>query len=306
MDAKAPTVEEWLAERRTCIGGSDAPIVMQCAPPGWGVSRQKLWGEKCGLIDPETVDNDELEMGRLLEPVVCERLAKKSRRQVTLWPARRIARHKDIPWMACTPDATCIDDDRGPGLVQIKTRGELAELRTKDWSDGVPLHVQVQVQHEMEVMGASWCCVAVLIGRRLEWFDLEPQPDFVRAMIEREREFWGHVQSREQPPVDDGDAVYADSVGRALAKLHPKDNGETVVLPPAAAEWDTTLTEAKATIAEAEKQKAIAEARLKEVIGDATYGLLPDGTMYTWRHQNRAGFYVEPTSFRVLRRQKGR
>jgi predicted phage-related endonuclease len=47
------------------------------------------------------------------------------------------------------------------GLLQIKTA---SAFKAKEWRAGIPLHYQVQLQHEMLVSEKEWATLCVLIG----------------------------------------------------------------------------------------------------------------------------------------------
>jgi predicted phage-related endonuclease len=118
-------------------------------------------------------------------------------------------------------------------------------------------------------------------------------------MLARLEEFWGYVQRKELPPVDASIAT-----GQLLAKLWPQDNDTSILLPPESVEWDRELTEAKAQIKAADAVKVAAENKLKAALGENAIGDLPGGGSYSWKTQERAGYTVEPTTLRVLRRCK--
>jgi putative phage-type endonuclease len=287
--------EQWLAERLTGIGASESPSVLGINPYK---SAFQLWAEKCGLAEPEDLSSNEaVEFGVRLEKPVAEAFADRTGRHVEMWPAYTVVRDPERSWMLCTPDARQETTDRGEGLLQVKTT---SAFNAADWADEPPLYYQVQVQHELAVTGFDWGTIVVLIGgQRLRYFDVERNDKFIAALLPRLESFWAAVQSKTPPEVDGSLAT-----AKVLAKLHPEDNGQTVTLPPESAEWTIQLEQAKATIKGAEAVKIECENRIKAALGDATFGLLPDGSRWSWKTQDRAGYTVEPTTFRVLRKVK--
>ena len=115
-------------------------------------------------------------------------------------------------------------------------------------------------------------------------------------MIDKLAEFWQCVQSRTMPTVDGSFATT-----QALAKLHPDDNGSSVMLPPEAAEWLDELETAKRQLKAAQARERLAANKLKQDIGGATYGCLPDGSVLSFKSQTRAGYTVKESTFRTLR-----
>ena len=289
----------WLAERLTGIGGSDAPVVL-------GLSKFKspyeLWAEKSGVIEaPDLSDREWIEWGHRLERVIGEAYSEKSGRRIVQCSPYVIERHPTIPWMFCTPDAKQRDEDRGRGLLQIKTTNAYA---AKDWEEKPPLAYQVQLQHELHVTGQAWGTLACLIGgQKLRWFDMEANAKFVESMLTAEKEFWRRVEQGDPPPVDGSESTTA-----ILKALYPTDDGESIALPPEANQWDEMLVEAKEKIKALEAEKKLMENHIKAAIGNAAYGVLPDGTTYSHKKQTNHYPAKEATtaSFRVLRRMKGK
>lgn len=286
--------QQWLRERRTGIGGSDAAAVIGVNP--WK-SRMELWAEKTGLVDqPDLSDNEAIEFGLKLEGIVLDTLAERTGRQVERWPQHQVVRHPEHEWMLCTPDAFQEDPKRGRGIVQAKTT---SAFQRRAWDgDEPPLHYHVQIQHEMEVTGCTWGTLCCLIGgQRFAWFDVERNDTFIDRLIEQERRFWELVQS-ETPPQPDGTA----SCAAVLAKLYPEETGESIALPPEAADWDARWLEIQDEIKRLNDEKTELKNKLKAAIGNASIGALSDGTVWIYRTVERRGYTVQPKRYRDLRR----
>jgi len=286
---------DWLQGRKLGIGASEAAAVLGVDP--WK-SPFQLWSEKIGIVDQDDLsENEAVEFGIRLEQPVAMAYADRTGRNVAMWPPYCIARHSQIDWMCCTPDATQIDEIRGEGLVQVKTT---SAWKQHEWAEGPPLAYLVQCQHELAVTGHDWTTLVVLIGgQRLRFFDINRNEQFIAGLIPKLEEFWNLIQTRTPPEVDGSLAT-----AKVLAKLHPEDSGDTVALPQDAREWAATLEAAKQTIKDMEAVKTEAENKLKAAIGSATFGMLPDGARYSWKTQTRKSYVVEENTFRVLRKLK--
>lgn len=290
----------WLAERQTGIGGSDAAVALGLSK--WK-SPYKLWAEKSGVVPAEDLsDREWIEWGNRLEGPIAEAFSERTGRKVTRWPQYQIVRHPDLPWMICTPDAIQEPNELGfKGLLQIKTTNAYS---AKDWDDEPPMAYQVQLQHELHVTGHAWGSLACLIGgQKLVWFDMEVNEKFVKSMVAKEREFWGRVESGDAPPVDGSESTTA-----ILKALHPTDDGESIALSAEADVWDQQLVETKTSLKELEAKKSLLENRIKAELGDATYGVLLDGTTYSYKKQtsNYPAKEARTASFRVLRRKQAK
>lgn len=293
QEAPVPTRESWLLERATGIGASESPAVLGLSP--WK-SPFQLWAEKTGHVEPDSLEgNEPAEFGIRLEKPIAEAFADRTGREVNMWPAYTLVRDPESPWLLCTPDATQEVPDRDTGIVQIKTA---SAYKSADWAEGPPLMYQVQTQMELAVTGYQWGTLVVLIGgQKLRYFDFERNDRFIDALLPKLAEFWKCVETR-MPPEVDGSLATA----KILAKLHPEDTGETVMLPDEAMNWTREIEDAKAAIKAAEEAKVAAENQLKAKLGDASYGLLPDGSRWSWKTQTRKEHIVAESTFRVLRR----
>lgn len=279
---------QWLADRNTGIGASDSWKIL--------LGQQfPVWAEKTGLAEPEDLSgNEAVEFGIRLERPILEAYAARTGRVCEPWPQHTIVRDPERHWLFCTPDATQ-EGEAGEGTVQIKTT---SAYKSSDWVDGPPLKFQIQAQTELAVTGYTWGTLVVLIGgQRLRYWDFERNDAFIDAMIPKLAEFWELVQTRTPPPVDGTIAT-----AKVLQRLHPNDSGETVALPKYATKWTREIEEAKAQIKELEERKRLAESKIKKSLKDATYGVLPDGSRWSWKTVTRRAHEVRESTSRVLRR----
>lgn len=293
-----PTREEWLEERRTCIGASDAPTVLDINP---FKSAYRLWAEKSGLIEPDDLsDNEAVEFGIRLETPVAEAFAYRTGREIRMWEAFTMLRAINRPHLGCTPDAVQYCRDRGEGLLQVKTTNQ---FNAKKWKKEPPLEYQIQCQTELFVSEFEWGSICVLIGgQKFAWFDFERDDAFLKLLVPRLDAFWQRVVEGRPPDVIDG----SESTAQALLKMHPDDNGREVMLPAESAQWDRDIKRCKELIADLQAVIDVSENKLKAAMGDATYGVLPDLSRWSWKTSDRDGYSVAPTTCRTLRKLKSK
>jgi len=183
------TREQFLAERRLGIGGSDvAPIL--------GMSKWKsaldVYLDKRGEAS-EQPDNESMLWGRALEPVIRQQYAERTGRVVRVPEAAVV--HSMHTFARANLDGVT-DDGR---LVEIKT------ARTaQDWgdpgTDEVPDAYALQVQHYLLVTGLAVADVAVLIGGSdFRLYEVHADTELQNMLIEREAAFWDCVQRGEPP-----------------------------------------------------------------------------------------------------------
>lgn len=288
--------QDWLKARGRGIGSSDAATVIGINP--WK-SRIQLWGEKCGLIEPDDLsDNESVEWGTILEDPVAKKYQRVTGREIT--PPSHIYRHEKHDWMIGNPDRFIEGDPRGTGILEVKTT---SAFHAKDWDEEPPEYYQAQLQHLLAVTGCSWGSFAVLIGgQRFKWCDVERNERFIEFLTEKESEFWDMVLKGDPP---DPDA--SDSAKEALARLYPKESKDvTVDLGDEALEWANALQAVREAQKELDKSRQYAENMLKAAIGEAAIGKLPDGRMYSWKVQHRDSYVVPANDYRVLREIKSK
>ncbi|BEH22880.1 putative phage-related protein [Burkholderia pseudomallei] len=209
--------DDWLAVRRTGIGGSDAAAAVGLNPY---MSALELWLEKTGRADglPRPSPDDTTSptyWGTLLEPIVAASYTKQTGNRVRRINA--VLRHPTIRWMLANLDREIV----GVPDVQILECKTAGEFGARLWRDGVPEYVQIQVQHQLAVTGNAAAHVAVLLcGQALEVHRIERDDALIARLIELEGVFWRYVEADTPPPADG-----SESADRALRCLYPGAGG---------------------------------------------------------------------------------
>jgi predicted phage-related endonuclease len=187
---------------------------------------------------------------------------------------------------------------KAPAVLECKNVGF---HMMREWvEDGeIPLYVQMQVQAQLAVTGWKWGAVAAILGGGKFVFDyVERNEDFIQSLASRVTRFWQNVKNGTppEPTADDGEA---------LRLLHPKQvEGKTIELPARYAAMDGLIVEYKEQIKTAKESLAFYENQFKAAIGDAEFGVFPDGTRYSYKRQVRKAHQVKESESRVLRRLK--
>lgn len=288
----------WLAARGSGVGASEVSALFGQSP--WA-SMFSLWAEKTGIAAPVEIDEDYLIWGQLQEEPVAKFYELRTGRKV--WTGGSpycVAQHERLPMFRCTPDRLVLGaPDIGmdePGGLQIKSA---AWFMAEDWEDGPPPHVQIQVQSEMACTGARWWSVPVYLGGKFRTYDVLRDEVMIAEIEAQVSWFWRMVETKTPPDIDGHAAT-----GKVLKRLHPHDNGEAVGLPVEAVAWFDELTARRAEIAEAQRAakrlKAGPENNLRALIGEATFGILPDGRVLSLRTQMRQP-PEEESVFRTLK-----
>ncbi|MET3448185.1 lambda-exonuclease family protein [Ralstonia sp. 1138] len=279
--------EDWLAVRRTGIGGSDAAAAVGLNPYK---SRLELWMEKTGrgaeLPKPDPNDTTEpVYWGTLLEPIVAAAYCKQTGHRVR--KVNAVLRHPTIPFMLANLDREVIGVP-GVQILECKTAGLFG---ARHWQDGVPEYVVLQVQHQLAVSGKQAADVAVLLcGQQLAVHRIERDDELIAGLIPLEAEFWRYVQT-DTPPPGDG----SESADRALRVLYPRDSGGTVDFSD-----DRHLSAVFADLVSVREQieaQEVAAAKLKQTIqsamGEASCALFETGEVTYRRSKDGSTTDVE-------------
>ncbi len=222
--------DEWLQNRRSGIGGSDAGAIMGVNPY---MSALDLYNDKLGITPPKDLsDNQAVHFGNVLEDVVAQEYTRRTGIKVR----RRNAQfaHAKYPWMLANIDRDVVGE---PMLLECKTAG--AYFKKDEWgpsgTDQVPMHYYIQCAHYMCVMGYERADLAVLIGGRdFRIYHIEKDKELEEMLIEKEANFWNNHVLKQIPPepetksdieqlygIDDGTSVEANiSVETSVIELN--------------------------------------------------------------------------------------
>lgn len=221
FDKTGQTPEEWQKFRSNMkgLGGSDCAIIMGLSPFKTPFS---LWLEKTGQVKPKALDNEYIEWGNLLEPVIRDKFRRETGFVVS--ECHYVLQHDDHEFMLANVDGLVIDNDRDElGILEIKTT---SERHKKDWEVGPPDYYMLQIQHYLGVTGYKYAYVAVLIGgNHFKYFKIDRDDYVIDQIIIAEMNFWKLVESGLAPEITERDSD-------ALAEAYPEDDGETDLLPP--------------------------------------------------------------------------
>jgi len=285
--------DAWLSARTSGIGASEIAAAIGQSPYQ---SMFALWSEKIGG-QRQDLDSEAAEWGIALEPIIVQKFGERTGRIVEPWNQLHTVISPVHDWLRCTPDAIQIDDERGPGTLQVKTTSLRLE---SNWKDDPPIHVQIQAQFEAWMCGFEYGTVCALIGgQRLVWHDFIVNKRFINAALKKLEAFWELVQTGNPPDVDG-----SDSTTDAIKRLYPVDEGGEIEL---GAEHEKLVAK-KASISERKKriEGTLAEVdnRLKVALGDYTAGILPGGGKVTYKAQTMPERTLAASTFRVLRISK--
>jgi putative phage-type endonuclease len=271
---------EWLALRRTGIGGSDVGALLGMSKY---TSPYELYLDKRGEL-PQMPRSEALDRaarwGHLHEPLIA---AEFSRRYGIKTRRVGLIRNVDDPWRLANLDRQVAGCPDGPCFLEIKNRSayKAGEWGPSESDDGVPDTEALQTYHYLDVTGYGHCHVAVLInGNDDRYYRINRDPELAKDVREMEWEFWQRVINGDPPPIDDSAAV-----AELLAALWTAQaEAQREVDPIKAQTLIGQRAGLKEQIAAAETEITGVENQMKALLGDKEIAVGPDGApLYTWK-----------------------
>jgi putative phage-type endonuclease len=276
--------ERWLEERRTGIGGSDVAAILGISP--WKTPLQ-VYEEKLGLALP-TEENEAMKWGTLLEPVVMAEFSRRTGKTVVPG-GTQIIRHRDMPWMFCTPDGLISGYDEG---LECKT-ARSAHGWGEPEGDEVPPAYLCQVTQCMIVTGRPAWWVAVLIGGsdfRIRRVELDAV--LANEIIQSCADFWHHNIEKRIPPA----AQTTEEARRKFPSVSQTGSAMAFASGQTVEDCETLVglkARAKAIKADIDKTQA----RIMDAMGGAESLKHGHEILATWKQSSAKSFDLE--GFRV-------
>lgn len=208
--------EDWLAERRKSIGGSDAGALLGLNKYS---SPYSLWAEKTGkIIPPDISDKEAVRLGHDLEDYVAKRWCEV--KDMAVRRENHFLYNSEYPFAHALPDRMVVGEKAGLECKTTSSWEIIKECREGKYPD----QWYAQMTHYMMVTGAArWYLAVLCFGHGFYEFTIERDEAEIAALADAEREFWDLVQRQSPPPVDGTEAtqdalrtIYAESNERSV------------------------------------------------------------------------------------------
>jgi predicted phage-related endonuclease len=174
-------------DRRYCIGGSDARVIMGSDE----ALLVRLWREKRGELEPEDLSGDLIvQLGSVTEDLNRRWYERNTGYAIT--DVQRRLRHPVIKWMAATLDGL-VD----PGRAVFEAKFMLPWTFSEEAA--AEKHM-AQLQHNMWVANARSAVLSIITGGG-KWVELtlHADPLYQHLLLTAEKKFWRCVVSGEAP-----------------------------------------------------------------------------------------------------------
>lgn len=277
FNAVGKSHEEWLAFRRTGIGGSDMSAIMDMNPYRDAVA---VWMDKTGRTEPDTEGNQYTYWGTKLEALVADEFAKE-----TGWKVRNnnfTLQFDEHPWMLANIDREIVGIDAG---LECKTA---SAYKKEEWEgDNVPNEYYIQCQHYMAVTGkSSWWIACLLGGNTFIYKEIPRNEEVIEAIIAQGEYFWNEFVVKDVMPATNGSQACTDAL---KAMYQPKDD-TLIELPSSAEIYIRQYLDEKAKEKEAKYAANTAKNALMNMMGNNQVGVCGSHTVKYTKPKARTSF----------------
>lgn len=199
---------EWLAFRKSGIGGSDAAAILGISPFRTNV---EVWEEKVGLKIPEDISEEpQVKYGKESEDLLVQLFALD-------YPQFEVKTDKTTVYrrgfMFASLDGELKNKETGEeGIYEGKTSEIKNHLLIDKWNKQIPDYYYAQILHYMLVTDRKFAyCKGQLktkgsngeleiITRHYPFYRKDLLQD-LKYLYLKEKEFWGYVERKERPPL---------------------------------------------------------------------------------------------------------
>jgi putative phage-type endonuclease len=262
--------QQWLAERRKGIGGSDSAAAVGLSK--W-TTRLELFLDKRGELEKH--ETPQMRWGTALEQPIRQEYCNQTGAEVLIPDA--IYQHPEHKFALVNLDGIVINRDR---IFEAKT-ARSGDGWGEPGTDEVPAEYLLQAQHGMAITGLPATDIAVLIaGSDFRIYVVEADRSLQSMLLEREEEFWDMVEQNTPPePTTLEDVKLRWRVAQAGVAVEADD-----MLAAAA----VGLRSWKDTLKSVEAKKDELEAKLQAAMKDAAELTWGGETLATWKNVNAA------------------
>lgn len=252
------TEESWLEMRTSDVTSTESAALFGLSPY---MTEMELFYRKQAGVVVTFDDNARMKAGRYLEPSIAELAGDEL--GCTVEPFKRYARNDDR--MGSSFDFIITSGELNDWILEIKNVDFLV-YRDKWEDDEAPDHIEVQVQHQLELTDKPGAIIACLVGGNdLRLIKRERNPKMGAGIRKRINKFWSDIEANNPPEPDFArDAEF-------IISLHQASGQEILVVEPDD-DIATLLAEYRRIKREAKDLEDVAKARKAEMltlIGDS-------------------------------------
>ena len=280
---------QWLTERAKDVTSTEVSALFGLSPY---LTEFELFHQKRDAVVVKFEPNERMKWGNRLESAIAQGAAEDmgwNIAKLNVYMRDQAAR------IGSSFDFEIKSSANGPGILEVKNVDWVQYQ--KNWIDDgagnieAPEHIELQVQHQMEVAGYEWCAIVALVGGNEQKIVLRNRDrDIGKSIREKTGEFWNRVLQNQAPSADyTRDAEY-------IIKQLRRDSIEGLVAE-ADAELEDMIKQFEFVRKEASDLEKIKEQRRAEIlerIGHASKVITSFGSLSTGQVKGRSGTLITP------------
>lgn len=290
--------DDWLTLRTRDVTSTESAALFGLSPY---LTEFALWHQKRDGGLGEIEETERMTWGTRLQDMIAKGWASDQG-----WKARKLNQYiRDADArLGASFDFEIVGHPDGPGILEIKNVDRLAFRDgwiEEDDRIEAPPHIEIQVQHQLEVTGRGWAMLVALVGgNTIKATRRDRDPAIGTALRQKVAAFWARVDAGTPPEPDYAlDARFISRLYRDVAEGKVIDARTNDRLAALADRYAAIGREAKAL----DDEKQAIKAELLTEIGDAEKVLLSNATVTAKRVQAKEIAYTraEYRDFRVTK-----
>lgn len=280
---------QWLTERAKDVTSTEVSALFGLSPY---LTEFELFHQKRDAVVVKIEPNERMKWGNRLESAIAQGAAEDmgwNIAKLNVYMRDQAAR------IGSSFDFEIKSSANGPGILEVKNVDWVQYQ--KNWIDDgngnieAPEHIELQVQHQMEISGFEWCAIVALVGGNEQKIVLRNRDrDIGKSIREKTGEFWNRVLHNQPPSAD-----YTRDAEFIIKQLR-RDSIEGLVAE-ADAELEDMIKQFEFVRKEANDLEKIKEQRRAEIlerIGQASKVITSFGSLSTGQVKGRSGTLITP------------
>lgn len=281
--------QAWLQERVKDVTSTEVSALYGLSPY---LSEFELFHQKRDKQIVRIEPNERMKWGNRLEAAIAQGAAEEQGWDIE--PMKVYMRDVEAR-IGSSFDFRIKSSSDGPGILEIKNVDGIQYAR--NWIDDgqgnieAPEHIELQVQHQMEVADINWCAIVALVGGNTQKVVFRNRDRAIGQDIrQRVSDFWARIDAGRAPSPDytmDADFIIKQLRGSAQEGLIAEADQD---LQDMIKQYVFASKEAKDMDAVAKQYKA----QILERIGEASKIITPFGTVLCGMTKPSEGTLVTP------------
>lgn len=195
--------QEWHNLRASHIGGSEVAALFD-VQPDYMPGKWALWQYKTGFAEAPILDNNAVICGKLLEDGIANIVS-----YITGWELKKGSYYQDdtCPHLGASLDYEIIGNHDREGIGCLEIKNVRNDIFYKSWtSNEPPIHILLQLQHQLAATGYKWGVIAALRGGCEPClFHYDRDERIISQLRKKITLFWKDVQEFNEPKIDGND-----------------------------------------------------------------------------------------------------